>query len=224
MSEARGSQVGTLLITGLLAILGTVAGGVIKGYWDSSLAETKFQTDLIMKSLEAEEQEARINSLRFMIETNLIANPKIRRGLEEYLNGNPTDAPQFIPTAVASLSRVVVPSTQETMGFTDFDVFVCDASWMDEQENPTAQSVIDTLKQAGHVGQIRLKKWLSYDEVPLESLRNKLTIVVDEGHGESAELPSLMQQFQAVDGLPEIQVLNNPGRTSAWLISIITCS
>ena len=99
MNEGKGSQVGALLITGILAILGTVAGGVIKGYWDSSLAEKKFQTNLVMKALEAPEQETRINSLRFMIETNLIVDPSIRSGLEEYLKKKPDVVPQFKPSA-----------------------------------------------------------------------------------------------------------------------------
>ena len=42
MSESRTSQIGGLLITGLLAILGTVAGGVLKSYWDNSLADREY--------------------------------------------------------------------------------------------------------------------------------------------------------------------------------------
>jgi hypothetical protein len=60
------SQIWPLLITGLLAILGTVAGGVIKGYWDTSLAERKFQSDLVMKALESDVESERIKSLKFI--------------------------------------------------------------------------------------------------------------------------------------------------------------
>ena len=230
MSEGKGSQIGTLLITGLLAILGTVAGGVMKGYWDSSLAEKKFQADLVMKALEAEEPEARVNSLRFMIKTKLIASSNIQEGLEAYLKEQPSPpkeqpsvVPQFKPSAVSSLPSIVVPRNEETSGYTDFDLFVCDAAWEDAQAKATAQTVINTLQKAGRVGQISLKKWSSYEEIPLEKLRNKLTIIVDKGYGETRELPRLKQQFQAVGSLPEIQVLDNTGSTTPWLISLVTC-
>ncbi len=59
MVEDKNSQIKTLLVTGLLAIFGTVAGGVIQGYWENSLADKKFQTDLVMKALEADEQAVR---------------------------------------------------------------------------------------------------------------------------------------------------------------------
>jgi hypothetical protein len=38
-------KISALLITGLLAILGTVGGGVVKGYWDTQLASEDFQSE-----------------------------------------------------------------------------------------------------------------------------------------------------------------------------------
>jgi hypothetical protein len=40
-----------LVITGLLALLGTMVSGVVKGYWDSRQAQDNFQSTLILKAL-----------------------------------------------------------------------------------------------------------------------------------------------------------------------------
>jgi hypothetical protein len=123
-----------------------------------------------MMAREAEEQEARINSLQFMIETNLIADPKICRGLEEYLKEKPGVVPQFKPAAVASLPGIIVSRTQETARFTDHDVFVCDAPQGSQDAQSISRTVIDILRKSGRVGQIRLRIWVSYEEVSLQKL------------------------------------------------------
>lgn len=222
MPDNSPSQFGVLLITGLLAILGTVAGGLIKGYWDTTLAEKNFQTGLVMKALEANEQDARINSLRFMIETNLIADPAIRDGLQQYLDRKPDTVPQIHATPLAFNPGVVVPSTPETLGFTDYTVFVCDAAWDSDIGQASAKTIIDALRQAGSTGQIALKQWQLYNEVPLAQLRDKLTLVVDKDHGEAAEVPRLQQALGAA-GVKDIQVIGNTGNTTPWQISLITC-
>jgi hypothetical protein len=223
MSDEKTSQIGTLLITGLLAILGTVAGGVIKGYWDNTLADKKFQADLVMRALEADEQESRIDSLSFMIKANLIADPAIKDGVQKILRESPETVPQIRASTIAYTPGVVVPSTEQTVGFTDFNVFVCDVSWESASAKSTSTAIIDALHKAGQVGQIALKPWDLYDEIPLESLRNKITIVVDMEHGEASELPRLKRVLENVEGLPDIQVVENPGRTSTWLISLVVC-
>jgi hypothetical protein len=222
MTPASPSPLTTLLITGLLAILGTVAGGLIQGYWDTTLADKSFQTELVMKALEADEQEARINSLRFMIETNLIADPAIRSGLEQYLNRKPEAVPQIRATPLAYTPGVVVPSTTETVGFTDFSVFVCDEAWDSDAGKDAAAAVIEALRQAGSSGRIDLKQWRLYDEIQLARLRDKLTLVVDRDHGEAAEIPRL-KRVLGKTGIADIQVVDNPGKASPWLISLITC-
>jgi hypothetical protein len=215
-------SVGPLLVAGLLAILGTVAGGVITGYLQRSLAEKEFQTGLVMKALEAEEQEARINSLRFMIETNLIADRKIRDGLEAYLEREPETVPQFGP-AVALAPGVVIPSTAQTRGFPDYDVFVCDAA-SGEAADSLANRVVSALGTTARVGEVRRRTWSDYEEVPLETLRNQLTIIVDADHPEASEVAHLRQQLrEAVGNSPEIQELDNRGPATGWRISIVAC-
>jgi hypothetical protein len=217
------SQIWPLLITGLLAILGTVAGGVIKGYWDTSLAERKFQSDLVMKALESDVESERIKSLKFMIETQLISDTEIRRGLDEYMKKHPGTVPHFRPAPQSFSQGIVVPYTQETMQFTDFDVFVCQESEQDEEAKKAADRVTDALKGAGSVGQIRRRTWDFYDEVSIDDLKDKLTIIYDEGHGETQELPRLRRIFREFGDLPPLQELPNQGEETGWIISIVLC-
>jgi hypothetical protein len=98
MTDDKRSSFTPLLITGLLAILGTVAGGVIKGYWDSKLADKKFQTDLVMKALEPVDEDSRVNALLFMVDTRLIDNVELGDALKNYLADKSRPLPQFLPT------------------------------------------------------------------------------------------------------------------------------
>ncbi len=96
MSEDTKSTLKTVLITGLLALLGTVAGGVVKGYWDVRIAEQKLYSDLIMKALESNSPKERLASLDFMVKTNLIQESNLSNGLRQYVQDNKKD-PSAIP-------------------------------------------------------------------------------------------------------------------------------
>ena len=74
-----------VLITGLLALLGTIFGGVVQGYWHNNLAQSKFQSELILKALEAPDPKEREASLLFLVETKLVDNPIISRGIKKHL-------------------------------------------------------------------------------------------------------------------------------------------
>ena len=91
------NQFGGLILTGLLAVLGTVAGGVVKGYWDTNLAQTDFQSKLILRALEPEEVTQRVTSLQFLVDANLISDPAIRKGLAGILEQGEEGIPQFLP-------------------------------------------------------------------------------------------------------------------------------
>src|SRR5690349_12190168 len=184
MADEKGSPVRTVLVTGLLALLGTVAGGLVKGYMDTSLADKKFQTDLVMKALEPDDPEARIKSLEFLVETNLVSDPQITNGVRSYLAKKSNVVPQFKPTFAPAAPGVVIPSTTETVGFTDFTVFICDAEWENVAARTAATSVIDALREDGKVGQVTLRRWASYKEIPLDALRDQLTLIIDRGWGE----------------------------------------
>jgi hypothetical protein len=217
------SELGILLISGLLAILGTVAGGVIKGYWDTSLAETKFQSDLVMRSLESNDEQQRVASLRFMVETNLISDEGIRSGLMRYMTDHPGSLPQFRPSALALAPGTVVPRTAETAQFVDYDVFICDAAKARESAIQLAGVVVDGLKATGRIGRVRLRHWSLYDEIPLGELEDRVTIIVDRDHAEAGEIPRIKTALAA--GVPDeqFQVIPNRGSLSEWFISIIVC-
>jgi hypothetical protein len=96
------SNINGLVVTGLLAVLGTVTGGVIKGYWDSSLAEKDFQSKLIARALESADSAERVKSLSFLIKTNLITSPRVREGLNAVLGEGEKNIPRFLPVSPAS--------------------------------------------------------------------------------------------------------------------------
>ena len=110
-------KVSGLLITGLLAILGTVTGGVVKGYWDTNLAKMDFQSKLILRALEPEDVEQRVSSLEFLVKANLISSPEIRQGLSGILEEGTKSIPQFLPmgspTSISSLGVSAVDSARD---------------------------------------------------------------------------------------------------------------
>jgi hypothetical protein len=104
-----------LLITGLLAIMGTVTGGVVKGYWDTKLAAHDFQSKLILRAMEPADVDVRIKGLQFLRDTNLISDPAVRDGIGEVIkNGT---IPQFLPANAGPPSGGVaaVPSVKATL-------------------------------------------------------------------------------------------------------------
>lgn len=113
MPDEKTQNFNGLLITGLLALLGTVAGGVVKGYWDTSLANKDFQSKLILRALESPDVESRIQSLEFLVKTNLIIDRQVKEGIEQTLKEGGKSIPQFKPAGVAAVAGVsVVPSVK----------------------------------------------------------------------------------------------------------------
>jgi hypothetical protein len=108
-------KISALLITGLLAILGTVGGGVVKGYWDTQLASEDFQSKLILRALESADDAQRIKSLQFLVKTNLISNPLVTAGINQVIKEGPKSIPQFVPVNAVNSSSPgvnVVPSVK----------------------------------------------------------------------------------------------------------------
>jgi hypothetical protein len=86
-----------LLITGLLAVMGTVAGGVVKGYWDNTLAAHDLQSKLILNAMLPADADVRMKGLEFLVETNLISDRNIRDGIGAVIKKGPSSLPQFLP-------------------------------------------------------------------------------------------------------------------------------
>jgi|GEM_PF-1126418 len=115
MSENNSQVVSTLLITGLLAILGTVTGEVLKGYWSTKLADKDFQSKLILDALKSDGIEERKQALEFLVTTNLIFDSKIRKGISKSIeDGN---VPQFKSDGFSTVSSTpgvsVIPSAMK---------------------------------------------------------------------------------------------------------------
>lgn len=85
MSDKEKTQISGLLITGLLAIISTVAGGIIKGCMETNLARYKFQAELVSNAMNKAEDE-RFRRLTELVNTNVISEKKIRSGIEAYIN------------------------------------------------------------------------------------------------------------------------------------------
>ena len=116
MSEKEtSSAIHTLMLSGLLAILGTVAGGIVKGYWDVQLAERKFNSDLVLKALESSSAPERLESLRLLVDTNLLKESSIREGVHNYIaekQKNPSSIPQVRPTSAQSLEPPIIENAR----------------------------------------------------------------------------------------------------------------
>ena len=100
----------TLIISGLFAILGTVGGGMIKGYWDVELARQKFQSDLVLKALESNVGEERLSTLQMLVSTNLIKDSDISEGVSKYVEANLKE-PSKIPQIKSASNQALEPPT-----------------------------------------------------------------------------------------------------------------
>lgn len=85
MADIENSKINGLFITGMLAILGTVAGGIINGCMDTKLEQQKLQSQLITKAFESGDQKQQLETLTFLINTNLISDIKLRNGVAAYI-------------------------------------------------------------------------------------------------------------------------------------------
>jgi hypothetical protein len=96
-ADAKGRDFRALLISGMLAIVTTAAAQGIKAYLDGSLETSKFHFSLIEKALQSDSTQARIESLNFLTDINLITDKALAHGVRCYLKNHPESVPQFLP-------------------------------------------------------------------------------------------------------------------------------
>jgi hypothetical protein len=105
MAEDTRSAIRNTLATGLLAVLGIVVGGVVKGCWDVQLAKQKLDSDLVLKAVSADSARDRAASLHFLLDAHLIQDRRIRDGLADYFEknrNNPASVPQIGGSGLAA--------------------------------------------------------------------------------------------------------------------------
>ena len=108
------------MLPALLALLGTLASGLVKGYWDSRQAQDTFQPTLILKALEPTDPDVRIASLRFLVDANLIRDRAVVDGLNKVVSGGAQNVPRFAPANAPSIPEagqvLNVPSVKALLG------------------------------------------------------------------------------------------------------------
>jgi hypothetical protein len=91
--DSRGFTI--VVTTGLLALIGTVAGGLVEGYWARELAQQEFQSDLILRALEPENPDDRLSSLTFIVDAGLISDSELSERLREMVDDDEVQLPRF---------------------------------------------------------------------------------------------------------------------------------
>lgn len=189
MSDDK-SEIKPLLITGLLAIAGTVVGGVVTGLVDANLAAQKFQSDLIVKALEPSDEVNRVSNLGFLLQAGLVSNKELRDGLSRVLKDPARNVPQF-----QTPQQLVTSSKDKRLGgdtsrYTDDKVLACSSKERDPLTGRMLSDVITRLANSEKIGRITpaiAEASSTYDSI---SVAGKTIVAVDPGHPE-AEDPGL---------------------------------
>jgi len=93
----------TAFAGGVFALLGAIGGAAITGWSQVELARQEFNSDLVLKALESSSPEQRLETLRLLVETNLLKDPDIKQGVRDYAAAREHD-PSVIPQVVPSQS------------------------------------------------------------------------------------------------------------------------
>jgi hypothetical protein len=129
--EKKSPAVITLILSGVFAVIGTLVGGIVQGYWNVRLAEQKYQSDLVMKALESGSAQERLLTLKMLVHTNLLTQSGVRDSVSNYIiekEKDPESIPQVKPTAGQTLDAPMVDNARvylltgnktKTTGFVD---------------------------------------------------------------------------------------------------------
>lgn len=91
----------TALVGGIFALLGVLGGAAVTGWSQVELAKQKFNSDLVLRALESDSPEQRLQTLRLLVETNLLKDSEIKQGVRNYAiarENNPSAIPQVAPS------------------------------------------------------------------------------------------------------------------------------
>lgn len=101
MADSDKKGVVVVVVTGMLALLGTVAGGIVEGYWQREIKLQEFQSDLILRALEPESDDDRKQSLQFLVDSGLIVDAGMAARLSSILEDEEASLPRFGEPTVA---------------------------------------------------------------------------------------------------------------------------
>ena len=102
-------------IAGFFAVAGALGGAAVTGWSQVKLAEQKFNSDLVLKALESSEPSERLESLRLLVETNLIKDPTVQAGVKAYAEKKektPESIPQVAVSTAQTLAAPVVANAR----------------------------------------------------------------------------------------------------------------
>ncbi|SEK79013.1 hypothetical protein [Halomonas daqiaonensis] len=210
------------LVSGFLAIAGIGA----KGLADLHLERARLDSQLIISALGSSSEESRRETLRLLVDARLIADEQTREGLKQYFEGTSPRTPPQVASFIQSGERVTLtPTTEANANKTDIDLFVCGSAKNSESAEALIDRVHQALNESGEFGRIALKVWEGnlYQEAPESILQGFSTMIVDAGHAESGQVPLMESALSHVSELPPVKVLNNPGPSTPWLISLVLC-
>jgi hypothetical protein len=160
------------LILAVVALLGTGIGAAVQGFWNTDLERKKFESSLILKSLETTDKKQAANNLLFLVNAGLVAsldNNKIKE-----LANDPKNLPVQTALGIKIISPVSfdsinvpvedgagaiqVSGTSEKVYGTDYHIYVCSHvtkprddkfCWFDSPVTPEPDGTWNTKVYAG---------------------------------------------------------------------------
>ena len=120
-TEKSGGGLKTAIITGVASIIGgLIVGGsnlVIEHFkekGEQTIERQKFDAELIKLALQPATSDDRLTFLDFMVQTHLILDPDVRKGVGDYVGATKTDKGQ-VPRYFGVLSAVNQPEDVKTL-------------------------------------------------------------------------------------------------------------
>ncbi len=103
----------TTLIAGMFALMGGIGGTIVTGISQIKLAKQKYNADLVLKALESNLPQQRLQSLELLVEANLLQDQEIKNGVIKYAKdreSNPSIIPQI--TSTSGFDRPIVSNSR----------------------------------------------------------------------------------------------------------------
>ncbi len=87
------SPVIVAVASAVFGLLGTAVGIALQGYWNNELERTKFEANLVLDALKAEDEKQRAKRLLFLVESGLIDGLNKER-IQRFAN-KPSSLPRY---------------------------------------------------------------------------------------------------------------------------------